>query len=362
MKCNKAQLEAWLTAVWYTNQPVNPVAQLLLHGLSLIYQLARFVTRQATQIRQAKQATKPVVLVVGNLIAGGAGKTPIVCAICQTLQQRGFQVGILSRGYQRKSQKLLIIPPHTTPDPAQCGDEPAWLAQETNCPIAVGANRKQALQQLTHQYPNLDFIVCDDGLQHGQLPRSIEWVVFDARGAGNRKQLPAGPLREPLSRLNEVDAILLNNLTGQQLAAQLQLPLNHTPVYEVSLHLTGFINQSTRELLTISEALKRFSNQPVIAFTGLAYPDKFFKLLKTNGFALGQQIALPDHYDYPNNYHDTLDAEIALTTGKDAVKLSHCAKNVWVACFKLSLPEKLIEQLIQHLQQPVGSQSGRTNC
>lgn len=352
MKVTQA-LESWLTAIWYHKHPTNPLIKALLLLLSQIYRCIRTLTRQDTKIKQAKQAAKPVILVVGNLIAGGAGKTPIVCAVCHEMQKRGVQVGILSRGYKRKSQHPVIIHPNTTVHPKICGDEPAWLAQQTNCPIAVGSNRKQSLNLLTQQFPQLDLIVSDDGLQHHQLPRSLEWVVFDNRAAGNGLQIPAGPLREPLSRLQHVDAIVSSNLSTEALKSKLQLHQEMPPMFEAKLTLKGFVNHASQTFLPLHEALNKFSNKPLVAFTGLAHPDKFFKMLSDAGIEASERLVLPDHYSYPENYHETLTAKFALTTGKDAVKLSCNAKNIWVASIEIQLPNELIEQLLRRIKQPM---------
>ena len=157
--------------------------------------------------------TLPVV-VVGNIYVGGTGKTPVVIALVEALQARGWQPGVISRGYgARPSDKPRAG--RGTLDPALFGDEPALVAAHTGAPVCVHPDRQAAIRRLRRQYPQVDVVISDDGLQHLALGRDLEIVVQDGRGVGNGRLLPAGPLREPATRLETVDFIINNLLPGE---------------------------------------------------------------------------------------------------------------------------------------------------
>ena len=293
----------------------------------------------------SRSNTKPPVLIIGNLIAGGAGKTPLVMAVCKTLTAKGFRVGIVSRGYGRhQSDAMLLVPGQALPQAKQVGDEPLYLCTQTHCPVAVAAKRAMAVEKLLETHPDLDLIVSDDGLQHHALKRQIEWVVFDSRGPGNGRLLPAGPLREPIDRLDFVDAVIASNTPIDELSLQLgQTPTEHW--HRVDVHLTGFRHALTGQWLDIGQALAQWVGASVAAFSGIANPAKFFQSLSLNGIQTKQTIALPDHHDYPDDFCDQFSEEVLITTGKDAVKLIPPNTRLWVAEINLELPPELIKSL-----------------
>lgn len=349
----RKQLETWLNQVWY--QAHRSVWQvLLLRPLRWSYQTLRAVSQQTKKNQQAKQTytQKPFVLVIGNLIAGGAGKTPVVMATCKHLTQKGYRVGLISRGYKRSTQQTLVFTPNTSP-PIQneMGDEPQWLAQHTQCPIAVSANRTKALTALLKQHPDLDLVISDDGLQHHRLIRHMEWVVFDARAAGNRLQIPEGPLREPLDRLQHVEAILSNGLSTEELSNALNIAPSST-WFEIQITLTGF-RHHTGTFITVDEAKTVWANQRILAFAGLANPNKFFQTLQNTGIQCDRTLALPDHFDYPLAYDAAFTEDILITTGKDAVKLTQPNPKRWVAEIQVALPTPLTQQIEDRLGRPI---------
>lgn len=349
----RAKLEQWLTSVWYQNKPIGPLAQLGLRLLRLTYQSLLIINRTTRKATLSKhpfsRAKKPLVLVIGNLIAGGTGKTPIVQAVCKHFQSKGLQVGIISRGYGRQQTKPLMVSPHTPQiNPAELGDEPSLLAQQTGCPIAVGQNRQEALELLLMAHPDLDLVVSDDGLQHHRLARHVEWVVFDKRAAGNGQLLPEGPLREPLTRLTLVEAVLSNGLSTQQLASALQLsPQTHW--HEVHVSLSGFRRKTDDAFMSVEQARKTWDGLKIVAFAGLGNPQKFFDTLYLAGFQCTRTLGLADHFDYPERYDSQFPEEIILTTGKDAVKLNAVNPKLWVAEVCVQLPTPLIQPLEDHL-------------
>ena len=249
------------------------------------------------------------VLVVGNVITGGAGKTPLVIALVRHFQSRGLCVGVISRGYGRLGDDCNEID-LTTPV-SMSGDEPAVIKRATNASVFVAKNRPNAVRHLLLAHPDTALVICDDGLQHYALHRDIEIAVFDDRGLGNRWLLPAGPLREPwpARQHHGIDLILH---TGQ------------APAF------AGYT--STRQLAPFAMAadgtktfLTELQAQPLIALAGIATPDAFFSMLRSLGLQLQKTVSLPDHYDFPawnRNFFaaDCLNHTV-LCTEKDAVKL-----------------------------------------
>jgi tetraacyldisaccharide 4'-kinase len=251
-------------------------------------------------------------VVVGNVVAGGAGKTPTVIALVQHLQAAGIQAGVISRGYGRRGDQCLEILPDTPPD--QSGDEPALIRRRTQAPVFVAASRLRAARALLSAHPGTQVIVCDDGLQHYALQRDIEIAVFDDRGAGNGWLLPAGPLREPWPER------LRHGVAPRRGGVDLVLHTGARPAFE------GF--RSTRRLA--GHALRAdgshvplddLAGTPLIALAGIASPQAFFDMLAERGLLLAERRPLPDHYDFdsyprPPDKHYTL-----ICTEKDAVKL-----------------------------------------
>ena len=341
----KARLEAILLQVWYGAKKPAPLFAFGLSMLESLYKALRLLTRQHEKSIRSKGRTQPPVLVVGNLIAGGAGKTPIVMAVCNTMRAAGKRVGIVSRGYGRSAgEAFLINPQNPLPKAADVGDEPLFLAMQTHCPIAVGAHRNAALELLLKAFPDIDLVVSDDGLQHHRLTRQLEWIVFDSRGQGNGRLLPAGPLREPLSRLNRVDAVLASNTSLKQLEQSLGLKATGN-WQEVKVDLQGFRHLKTGEYLSANQASEHWKHHSIAAFTGIGNPDKLFSALEKHGLALDQRMGLPDHFDYPLDFCTQFNQTILITSGKDAVKLDASNPKLWVAEICIDLPPALTKAL-----------------
>ncbi|HEX4856272.1 MAG TPA: tetraacyldisaccharide 4'-kinase [Limnobacter sp.] len=337
----RARLEASLLRIWYGNAQPGMIAGLLLSLLEIVYKSLWHATRQSRKAENARKSTQPPVLVVGNLIAGGAGKTPVVMAVCRHLSSRGLKAGIVSRGYGRNSQSTVLIDPaQPLPNAAEVGDEPLFLCQQTGCPVAVSRNRSHAVQQLLQIFPDLDLIISDDGLQHHRLARQLEWVVFDERAQGNGRLLPAGPLREPISRLASVDAVLCSNISAGWLADRLGLPATHN-WHEIRVQLECFRHLKSGKVIDLEQARREWVLTPVAAFTGIANPDKLFTALCDAGIKPEVRLGLPDHFSYPAGFCDQFSQPVLITTGKDAVKLSHDNPAVWVAEIQLQLPPSL---------------------
>ncbi|MEW6205111.1 MAG: tetraacyldisaccharide 4'-kinase [Pseudomonadota bacterium] len=341
----KARIESALLQIWYGGQTPGLFTGLTLNALEAVYKGLRWATGQNRKARAAKKTCLPPVLVVGNLIAGGAGKTPIVMAVCQYVAARGGKVGIVSRGYGRSTNTpVLIDPAHSSPDAGDAGDEPLFLSRETGCPVAVCADRNQAVQLLLTHFPDLDLIVSDDGLQHHHLARQIEWVVFDRRAHGNGRMLPAGPLREPLSRLDTVDAVLCSNICPEALSKALNWPCGDD-WHAIEVQLVGFRQLISGHVLTIEQAREQWKSLALAAFTGIADPNKLFDAIQSAGLNLDASRGLPDHFNYPDDFCTQFNQQVLITSGKDAVKLSDSNPKVWVAEISVKLPPALTQAL-----------------
>lgn len=263
------------------------------------------------------------VLVVGNRIAGGAGKTPTTIALLQHLRTQGWTPGVLSRGYgapERPPEPLLLDARSADRvSAAQCGDEPLLIWRRTGVPLMIGPDRARCGEALLGAHPEIDLLVCDDGLQHLRLQRDVEVIVFDERGAGNGWLLPAGPLREPW------DSAPVHTLTAPPLVLynapepSTALP-GHLlrPILALPVPLADWWRGKTQD----AEPLRPThgaATPTVWALAGIAQPQRFFAALGRQGFAV-QPLALPDHIDFatlpwPESVQDLI------VTEKDAVKL-----------------------------------------
>ena len=244
-------------------------------------------------------------VVIGNVIAGGAGKTPLVISLVNHSQSRGLKVGVVSRGYGRSSTNCLEVLLDTPV--LESGDEAALIRRLTGARVFVAQNRVEAAQALLRIYPETQLIFCDDGLQHYALARDLEIAVFDNRGIGNGWLMPAGPLREPwpARRDQGIDLILH---TGNR------------PAFE------GFTSSRTLEEYALSRdgsrvPLSELSKRKLTAIAAIANPDVFFAMLRSRGLALERTIALPDHYSFFDYLPPVSSDDVIICTEKDAVKL-----------------------------------------
>jgi tetraacyldisaccharide 4'-kinase len=216
-----------------------------------------------------------------------------------------------------------------TIDAARFGDEPALIARESGVAVAVHPNRRLAWQALLKHFPQTDVIVSDDGLQHATLMRDIELVVQDARGVGNGWLLPAGPLRDPPSRLRTVDA-LITRLTH----AERTPPSNGLAPKELEarMSISGFKQLASEQRLSPSEFLAFCANKSVYAYAGIGAPERFFVDLRTLGLQLQRTTPLPDHYTFTPTTLCAPQADIVIITSKDAVKCEALSDSkIWVA-------------------------------
>ena len=283
-------------------------------------------------LRKAWRATVPVV-VVGNLTAGGNGKTPVVIWLVQALQQRGLRVGVVSRGYGGKADRYpLVLDNRTTT--VQAGDEPVLIYQRTGAAVAVSPVRKEAVQALTEQ-ANIDIIITDDGLQHYALARDFEIVVIDGkRRFGNGWWLPAGPMRERASRLRTVDAIVTNG--GEAQAGELAMHLKPGDAVNLRSGETCPVRMLTN----------------VVAMAGIGHPPRFFATLHQQGVMPVKEVPFADHQSYQPAQLAALLApgETLLMTEKDAVKVRSFAEdNWWYLPVDAELPQAASGALLDRL-------------
>jgi len=294
-------------------------------------------------VRETSRLPVPVV-VVGNLVAGGAGKTPTVIAVAALLREHGYVPGIVSRGYGRASTGVVAVAPDATA--ARVGDEPLLLQRRTGAPVVVGADRVAAGHALLQAHPEVDVVLGDDGLQHLALERDVEVIVFDERGAGNGRLLPAGPLRERVpARLGPRQLVLYN-------AATATTPL---PGFMARRALAGVVALADwwAGKAPTPAALAALRDREVVAVAGLARPERFFDLLRANGLVV-VECALGDHDDFARLPWPASASDVVVTE-KDAVKLPLTrafGTRVWVAQLDFAPEAAFATALLRLLPPP----------
>ncbi len=299
---------------------------------------------------QTKHFPVPVI-VVGNLIAGGAGKTPTVIAIVGMLRARGYVPGVVSRGYGGSRSGVVEVTRHTPPETS--GDEPLLIHLRSGAPVTVGRDRCAAARGLLARHPQVDVIVSDDGLQHLALGRSAQVIVFDERGGGNGWLLPAGPLRDALPSALPSRSLVVYNTT------QRSTPLPGTLAKRA---LTGVVELAAwwRGDAASRAALQALASRPLIAAAGVARPERFFAMLRETGLTFGP-LALADHHDY-TTLPWPVDTPDVVLTEKDAIKLDPKRlgrTRVWVAPLDFQLDADFDAALLALLPPP-GTRHGNT--
>ena len=316
------RLAGWLEGVWYGGRPV-PHALLLLER---VYAAALALRRSLYASGWLASVALPVPLVVvGNVTAGGTGKTPLVVWLVRELAQRGWRPGVVLRGYGGRA----VSPRRALAgdDPGEVGDEAVLVAQATGCPVAIGRRRVEAGRLLI---PACDVLVADDGLQHWALQRDLEIAVVDGvRRFGNGRLLPAGPLREPVERLSRVDHVVANG------AAQ---------PGEIPMRVTGARALSLRDPTRIVP-LEAYRGRRVHAIAGIGNPERFFALLRGFGIEVVPH-ALPDHHAFRGDELEIPGTDPIFVTEKDAVKCAPFAsERVHVVPVEAELPPQLADQV-----------------
>lgn len=289
-----------LQRAWQRRGPLAWLLWPLALAMGLLVRLRRAL--YGAGLLRAQHPGIPVV-VIGNVVAGGAGKTPVVMAVVRHLQARGWHPGVVARGYGRRTADCREVLPHSPA--ADVGDEPLLLARACQVPVFVARQRVAAAQALRAHHPGTDVIVCDDGLQHLALARDIEVCVFNDQGTGNGWLLPAGPLREPWPR--PVDLVVHAGAA----------PAGSAPAFAMQRRLAAHALRSDGTPVP----LQRLQDQPLLAVAGIARPEDFFALLRQQGLAPERTQALPDHYDFDSWQRQVDKPYTLICTEKDATKL-----------------------------------------
>lgn len=295
-------------------------------------------------------------MIVGNITVGGSGKTPLVLHLALRLRALGRSPGIISRGYRGERAGVAEVTPGS--DPAMAGDEPLLLAQRADCPVFVGRDRPAAARALLAAHPGCDLILVDDGLQHYRLRRDFEIAVFDERGVMNGWCLPAGPLREPVARLAQVDAVVLNGRavicprSGIPVTQSASAPTLGRPVFAMRM-LGERFHRNNDPLVTCGPA--ELAGKKLHAVAGIGSPQRFFDRLCEMGLVFaGHSFA--DHHDYcADDLAFTGDA--ILTTEKDAVKLARLSLPlpVWVLAVTAETSPDLAAFVLEKLNGPASA-------
>jgi tetraacyldisaccharide 4'-kinase len=302
-------VERWLTSVWYGGAPGGGLLRPLAWVFGLVARLRRVLYRCG--FWPVVRAARPVI-VVGNLTVGGTGKTPLVAWLGLALREAGYAVVLISRGYGRTGSGVEVVGPESRA--VTVGDEALLLARRTGLPVVVGRDRVAAAQRAVEL--GAELIVADDGLQHLRLGRAVEILVVDGvRGFGSARLLPAGPLREPLSRLASVDAIVVNGPRGE-LGALAELLQVATPRFRMTLEPEAL---RPLEADGATRTLASARGERWHAVAGIGHPQRFFSLLRVAGLELIEH-PFPDHHPFSAAELDFGDGLPIVMTEKDAVK------------------------------------------
>ncbi len=324
---------------WLAGGPLSA----LLWPLSLVYGCVLSLRTLLYRLGVLKVGILPVpVIVVGNWIVGGAGKTPTTLALIKLLQARGLRVGVISRGYGRPDDGVHLLTRDSSA--ADAGDEPLLIHLRTGVPVAVGRDRVAAARALLGANPDLQLLISDDGLQHWRLPRALSILVFDERGLGNGRLLPSGPLRQRVSTPGPDEMVLYN-------------------ASRPSTRLAGFMGQRSfagavaldawwRGEPATMQAFEALRGRRLLAAAGLAQPQRFFGMLRERGLDI-EPLPLPDHHDFSTLPWPASTSEVLLTE-KDAVKLRPEAlgsTHAWVVALDFQ-PDHAFEQAFHtHVQR-----------
>lgn len=325
--------------VWWRKRGFLAVLWLPIAGLFFaLAALRRFAYRRGWLLSEALPVP---VLVVGNIAVGGSGKTPVAIWLAQALRARGFTPGILSRGYGGTATVPTAV--FLDSDPVLVGDEPVLLARRTGCVLWVGRDRVATGRALLAAHPEVNVLITDDGLQHYRLQRTAEIVVLDEVILGNCWPLPAGPLRESISRLSSARLLICNGSLGE--GVRRRLP----PVPQVSMSLEACLFYRLSDPAEKRRAAD-FFGQPLCAAAGIANPGRFFETLRGLGLTLVRTRAFADHHVFSATDFALAEDEVLLLTEKDAVKCAAFApRETWVLPVEARIDELALETLLECL-------------
>ena len=320
----------WLQYHWHRITPLH----LILFPVSLLFRLLVALRRTLYRNGILPSHKLPVpVIVIGNISVGGTGKTPLTLALAQHLIQRGWHPLIVSRGYGGAAQQPQQVDANS--DALQVGDEPLLMARRNLCPVWIGKDRAAAAQAALQAHPQCDVVLCDDGLQHYRLQRDMEVAVIDGmRGFGNGFMLPAGPLREPVSRLQAVDAVVVNN--GKISTSQ------------YAMRLSGEVFHNLLDPGKTATAA-HFHTPNNHAVAGIGHPQRYFEHLQALGISFTPH-AFPDHHPYIETDLAFTGCDAILLTEKDAVKCAAFADaRYWVLRVNAEIDPELIDHILRKI-------------
>lgn len=335
---------AWIEHHW---QHITPVS-VLLYPLSLLYGAVTAARRAAYRVGMLESARLPVpIVVVGNLSVGGTGKTPLTLWLAAFLGARGRKPGIVCRGYGGRASAPR--PVGADSDPLECGDEAVLLAQRSGCAVWAGTDRAATARALLAAQPGCDVLLSDDGLQHYALARDAEICVIDAgRGFGNGWLLPAGPLREPPSRLARVDGVVINGQPAR--AADTLTARLPAGIPRFNMAIEGSVFRHVRHPEHRVDA-GHFRGKRAHALAGIGDPRRFFAHLEALGIAFTSH-AFPDHHAYTADALSFAGASPVVMTEKDAVKCRQFAnERHWVLRVDAEIDPALGDRVLQKLER-----------
>ncbi|MGB7946534.1 MAG: tetraacyldisaccharide 4'-kinase [Candidatus Binatia bacterium] len=304
----------------------------------------------------------PFVISIGNLTVGGTGKTPTVIWIAQELCKRGFKVAILSRGYSRKGTRPQLVSPGLSDGVDDFGDEPAMMARIFGLTVAVASRRYQAADEIL-QAGAVDALLLDDGFQHRQLARDVDLLLLGSDLEG--WMLPAGPFREPKTALGRADFLLI---TGARDGWQRVMGKNHRqPVFYGSLQPQALIGLESHHWQEYS--LNRLARRKILAVTGIANPEPFYRMIEVSKGEIVEIVAFPDHHHYTAKDGQRIawaarNADLIVTTEKDILKLvrfSFAGKELLALRVAMIVESgaALLQSVVEHIQK---KQSRHRGC
>jgi tetraacyldisaccharide 4'-kinase len=313
----------------------NTFFYLILVPFSWIFGLVTWLRRLAYRysLVRSYRLSAPVII-VGNINVGGSGKTPVVIWLIEQLKQNGYQPGVISRGYGGGARLPTKVTAES--DASLVGDEPVLIANRCDCPVWVGENRVDVGEALLKAHPDCNVVISDDGLQHYRLKRDIEIAVVDADSSNqSARLLPAGPLREPLTRLNTVDAIISN---GEKL---------NLATFQMQLMGERFYNLADASKTAIAAD---FNRKVVRAMAGIGKPERFYDHMCKLGLTF-TTVSFDDHHSYTAAELAEIDCEILIMTEKDAVKCKSFAEvHHWVLPVEAQIDDALMPLILAKLQ------------
>jgi len=352
-------MSATLLQAWQRRGPLAVALWPLSRGYAALLGLRRLIYQ--FDLKRSERLPVPV-LVVGNVVVGGAGKTPTVIALVRHLRAQGWQPGVISRGYGREGDDCLEIDARSSG--REAGDEPLLIARATDVPLVVGRNRLEAGRLLLQRHPETDLIISDDGMQHWALARDLTVVVFDERGTGNGWLLPAGLLREPWPARPWGDGELLVLRTGRADAkvAGLAPARPGAAVHTARRDLADAAIDARGRSHALAD-LGAAADLPLGALAGIAQPGRFFEMLRARGLRLERELALPDHADGAALLAALTPGLRWLCTEKDAVKLfpllaQHPELDIWAVPLQQTPEPAFWDQLDRALER-LSSRDGR---